>query len=64
MNSILRNEAVVRVQTVLSEYSNSLKITILEVERMSINKDIVVGFISRIRWSIEGRHLASLLVPQ
>ena len=30
MNSILRNEAVVRVQTVLSEYSNSLKITILD----------------------------------
>ena len=30
MNSILRNEAVVRVQKVLSEFSNSLKITILE----------------------------------
>ena len=30
MNSILRNEAVVRVQKVLSEYSNSLKITILD----------------------------------
>ena len=30
MNSILRNEAVVRVQKVLSEFSNSLKIIILE----------------------------------
>ena len=30
MNSILRNEAVVRVQKVLSEYNNSLKITILD----------------------------------
>ena len=30
MNSILRNEAVVRVQKVLSEFNNSLKIIILE----------------------------------
>ena len=30
MNSILRNEAVVRVQKVLSEFSNNLKIIILE----------------------------------
>ena len=30
MNSILRNEAVVRVQKVLSEFSNSLKIIILD----------------------------------